>query len=183
MTFPGRTIDTDLMAKAQAGDREAFASLYGFYWSRALRMATVVCGSDRAASDVVRVGFGEAWKRCGEYEPARETVHSWLFGIVRETAACAQAGDDLWGRVRFSEEPEEAGAAATDAAGIDAANAIAALLVDAPANQREAVAMAFFGELSAAEIAKHLNLPEAAVEGRIRFGLEDLRRRKFASHH
>lgn len=177
--------DAELMAKAQAGDREAFAALYGSYWPRAVRMATVVCGTSRAARDVVRVGFGLAWKERASYNASNETVHSWLFGLVRDIASYARAGDDLWGRTRFAADQEESDSEAAepdenDDVGAVAANAIAMLLVDAPDDQREAIAMAFFGELSPAEIAMHLDLPEETVEGRIRFGLEDLRRRKFA---
>lgn len=51
------------MSLAQAGDRKSFAALYGHYWARAVRTATIVCGSNRAANDVVRVAFGEAWAR------------------------------------------------------------------------------------------------------------------------
>lgn len=176
------------MVKAQAGDREAFATLYGFYWPRAVRMATVVCGSDRAARDVARIGFGEAWKTREQYEPAAETVHSWLFGLIRTIAADARAEGDARDRERLSAEPEKTDSETTDAVevddvGVDAARAIAMLLIDAPDDQREAIAMAFFGELSPAEIAKHLGLPEEAIEGRVRFGLEDLRRKKFASNY
>lgn len=179
--------DVQLLALARDGDRAAFATLYGFYWPRAVRMATVLCGSSRKAKDVVRVAFGQAWKGCDTYSPEQETVHSWLFGSVREIAAYSRAGDDLWGRSRYADAPlvgesELSDDGEDDDVGTDAVNAIALLLADAPQEQRETIALAFFGELSPAEIAKHLDLPQSSVEGRIRFGLEALKSQNYSMH-
>lgn len=184
--FEAAMSDLELLSLAQSGNREAFAVLYGRYWLRAVRMATVVCTSSKTARDVVRISFAEAWRNCGEYQPANGSVHSWLFGIVRDQAAFSRSGDDLWGRERY--HPKGSSHALDDAmiepddVGAEAADAIALLLADAPSDQREVVAMAFFGELSPKEIAHHLGLSEEVVAGRMRFGFEELRSRQFKQH-
>ncbi|MGB0871732.1 MAG: RNA polymerase sigma factor [Solirubrobacterales bacterium] len=172
------------MALARRGERAPFAALYGRYWPRAVKMATVVCGSRAQAKDIVRVSFGEAWRTRDEYQADQGTVHSWLLGIVRDQAAYARTGAVQWGREMFVEEedekfrdelePEEDMDISSDVSG-----AIAILLADSPVEQREVVAMSFFGELSPQEIARHLNMPEATVAGRIRLGMEELRAREF----
>lgn len=98
--------------------------------------------------------------------------------MVREVAADARAGDDLWGRTRFTDEPTEPDDVDL---GADTVGAIAALLDEAPSSQREAIALAFIGELSPTEIATHLHMTAETVEGRIRFGLEELRERNYKS--
>lgn len=46
-----------------------------------------------------------------------------------------------------------------------------------PDAQAVVISLAFFGDLTHAEIAAHLNLPEGTVKGRMRLGLEKLRGR------
>ena len=43
-----------------------------------------------------------------------------------------------------------------------------------PATQREVITLAFYGGLSHAEIAVHLDLPTGTVKGRMRLGLQAL---------
>ena len=51
-----------------------------------------------------------------------------------------------------------------------------ATLADLPEAQAEVIQLAFFGELSHSEIAKQLDLPPGTVKGRMRLGLERLRK-------
>jgi RNA polymerase sigma-70 factor, ECF subfamily len=60
-------------------------------------------------------------------------------------------------------------AARTDAAGLRAA------LKRLPDLQREVVTLAFYGQLTHAEIATSLDLPSGTVKGRMRLGLQKLR--------
>ena len=48
-------------------------------------------------------------------------------------------------------------------------------LAQLPAAQRDVIALAYFGEFSAAEIAQELSLPLGTVTGRMRLGLKKLR--------
>ncbi len=182
--FPSIASDAELMALARRGERAPFAALYGRYWPRAVKMATVICESRIEAKDIVRVSFGEAWRTRDEYVPERETVRSWLLGIVRDQAAFSRTGAVQWGRSRFVAEVGDESSEGLESEGdldlaSDVSGAIALLLADTPIEQREAIAMSFFGELSPDEIARQLDMTEAAVAGRVRLGLEELRARDF----
>jgi RNA polymerase sigma-70 factor (ECF subfamily) len=49
------------------------------------------------------------------------------------------------------------------------------LIADLPAPQKEAVFLAYFGDMTHSEIASHAGAPLGTVKGRIRLGLEKLR--------
>ncbi len=50
------------------------------------------------------------------------------------------------------------------------------VLAQLPDAQREVITLAYFGELSTTEISGELSLPLGTVKGRMRLGLEKLRR-------
>ncbi|MBA3327312.1 MAG: RNA polymerase subunit sigma-24, partial [Solirubrobacterales bacterium] len=60
-------------------------------------------------------------------------------------------------------------------AGRAEAHDLLGLLAQLPDAQREVITLAFYGQLTHTEIAKHLNLPAGTVKGRMRLGLQRLR--------
>jgi RNA polymerase sigma-70 factor (ECF subfamily) len=52
---------------------------------------------------------------------------------------------------------------------------VRAALATLPAAQRDALELAYFGDLSHTEIARQLNLPVGTIKSRIRMGLDRLR--------
>jgi len=61
------------------------------------------------------------------------------------------------------------------------ADALRSALGQLPDAQAQVITLAFFGELTHTEIAKQLDLPSGTVKGRMRLGLEKLRRSSKAS--
>jgi RNA polymerase sigma-70 factor (ECF subfamily) len=55
-------------------------------------------------------------------------------------------------------------------------DALLASLSELPEAQAEVIVLAFYGELSHSEIAVQLDLPAGTIKGRMRLGLEKLRR-------
>ncbi|MFY9487250.1 MAG: RNA polymerase sigma factor [Solirubrobacterales bacterium] len=148
-------------------------------------MTAVICGPSRDAKSVVRVAFYNAWTKQPHYSPGAETPRQWLFGIVREHAAHVHSGDELWGLSEFTSDEltsflDMDERLSDGDIGDDVVTAIALALADAPDDQREVIALAFFGQLSPAEIANHLHLSPEVVQGRVRLGLDHLRARAFS---
>jgi len=58
----------------------------------------------------------------------------------------------------------------------DDAERLQTLLLRLPDSQQQVITLAFYGQLTHAEIAAQLGLPAGTVKGRVRLGLQKLRR-------
>jgi len=144
---------------------------------------------DRArAEDVVQDVFLRLWRRPEAYDPDRAPLATYLRLMARSRAL------DLWregeARDRVRRRVEAASGAQSapapevpDAAALRAAEreGIAAALRALPADQREAVALAYWCGLTAEEISHRSGVPLGTVKSRIRLGLHKLRRTLLAS--
>jgi RNA polymerase sigma-70 factor (ECF subfamily) len=125
--------------------------------------------------DVVQAVFLDLWRTRARYDRAR-SLEAWALAIARRRAI-----DHLRARPRpaapladLAEPPGEDGrdlaARLADAAEIR--DALALL----PPPQREAIAMAYYGELSQREIAERLRVPIGTIKARTARGLRAVRR-------
>lgn len=137
--------DEALMARAQAGDSDAFAQLYDRHSERALRIALAVCHDQSRAEDAVKEGFLAIWHSRAGYRPDAGSFQIWAMRILKDSAIAGSEG-------------------------------LIASLRRLPEAQAEVIVLAYFGELSHSKIAALLELPPGTVKGRMRLGLEKLRR-------
>jgi RNA polymerase sigma-70 factor (ECF subfamily) len=186
--------DDRLLARVAAGDPSAVGELYDRYGRQVYSLALRMLGDIAAAEDVTQEVFVKVWRRADRFDPERGRAASWILHIAYTTAVdvARQRGRAAPGRF------EEIGAEEADLAAADPAeNAEVAVmgtqvrqaLMRLPAEQRQALEMAYFGALSHSEIARSLGVPLGTVKGRIRLGLEALRihlmapRRKEVDRH
>ena len=176
-----RTSDADLMCLVQDGDVAAFGELYNRLAPRAFGIASGVLGTtaDRAG-DAVQEGFLATWRHRGAYRADRGDVHSWVLGIVRNRAIDSLRRHRRHDGRREDGEPIAETLVApvdvhADAVASDEGRRLRQLLSELPDAQREVIALAFFGQLTHAEIAARLTLPMGTVKGRMRLGLIRLR--------
>lgn len=105
--------DHDLLARAQAGDRAAFAALVGPHQDRLLRFLTTMIGDGVAAEDLrqdvlrlalERIGQLRDAARCGSWALAIAVNHCrhWLRREVLRSARGGEMLDDLPGQGRRS---------------------------------------------------------------------------------
>jgi RNA polymerase sigma-70 factor (ECF subfamily) len=171
------------MQRVQADDAQAFAVLYDRFSARAYRVAAGIARSH--ADDMMQEAFVSLWRSRARYDPELGTVAGWVMATVRSRAidvirqqrrhdavrdGTDQAIDD---RLTAADAVEETVAERDDAARLRAA------LATLPAAQRDVIVLAYFGELSATEIADRLALPLGTVKGRMRLGLKKLRHGTF----
>ena len=172
--------DDQVMVRVKAGSASAFGVLYDRFHVRALRVAQSVCREHGRAEEAVQEAFLSIWKTRATYEAGRGTPAAWVLTATRYRAidvarrngqhAARRAGDESLDGVpalgNVAEQVEE------DARARD----LRVLLAKLPEAQREVITLAYYGELTHSEIAAQLHLPPGTVKGRMRLGLEKLRR-------
>jgi RNA polymerase sigma-70 factor (ECF subfamily) len=75
--------DADLMRRAAAGERDAFAALYHRPHPAVYRFAQLMTGSDTVAEDVVQEVFLGLMRHPARYDAARAALTTYLFGAAR----------------------------------------------------------------------------------------------------
>lgn len=175
--------DAQLMVRARAADADAFATLYDRYAGRAFRIARAVCRDSGRAEEVVQEAFLAIWRNRDAYRPEAGNFQSWSMRIVKNRAIDSSRAlaarpkthsDDGLDHQPLadsgSDSPHEAAQARSER------DQLLASLRKLPEAQAEVIVLAFYGELSHSEIAHELSIPSGTVKGRMRLGLEKLRR-------
>ena len=173
--------DDELMQRTQANNVEAFEQLYDRYGALAYRVARAVCRDQHRAEEAVQDCFLSIWRSRVNYNPKLGTFKSWSMSVVRHRAidlnrrAAPRHRSALADAARAPTLPGS-GSAEDHALARSDADTVRASLGRLPDAQAEVITLAFYGELTHAEIAQRLSLPEGTVKGRMRLGLEKLRR-------
>lgn len=175
--------DEALMIRAQADDTDAFAELYDRHAVLALRIARAICRDRGRAEDAVQEGFLAIWRGRAGYRPDAGSFRAWSMRIVKNRAIDSSRHVGARPPTRSGDAYDDQSQADPDAAAPqDEALArserdeLFASLRGLPDAQAEVIVLAFYGELSHSEIATQLDLPAGTVKGRMRLGLEKLRR-------
>jgi RNA polymerase sigma-70 factor (ECF subfamily) len=177
MAEPQRT-DADLLRALAARDLGALAGLYDRYGRLAYSLAYRILGESEAAEDVVQDAFLSAWRGAGSYRRDRGNPRAWLLSIVHHRAV-----DILRRKTTFRPAPLEA--AETQPADDDTAAAaernveqrtVRAALDTLPQAQRRTIELAYFGGYTHVELSELMGVPLGTVKGRMRIGLQKMRR-------
>ncbi|HZP56811.1 MAG TPA: sigma-70 family RNA polymerase sigma factor [Dehalococcoidia bacterium] len=186
---PGQPETTDdLVRRACAGDLAAFNALVEAHQSLVFSLCLRMLGDASAAEDATQEAFVSAWRAVARL---RGSFRPWLMRIAAN--ACA---DDMRRRRRRPASSLDARSEGSDAAreapdrapGPEEAalrteqrRAIAAALLELPADQRLAVVLADVHGFSYEEIAETTDASLGTVKSRIARGREKLRRLLVAS--
>ena len=172
--------DEELMREVQADHSAAFGELYDRHAARAWRLARSICHDAGRGEDAVQEAFLSVWRSRAVYDSGTGSVRSWLMTLVRNRAIDSLRREAAVQRPRLADGdyvgPDPAGVSVdADVIARTEADALRASLQQLPDAQAEVIALAYYGELSHAEIATRLRLPPGTVTGRMRLGLKKLR--------
>lgn len=159
-----------MLRRLAEGDPAALAELYDAHASLAYGIALRIVREPGDAEDVVQEAFLQAWRQAHRYDPARGSPQAWLSAIVRTRAL-----DRLRRRAARRPPAEAAPAAPRDASDPDAVLAVRTALQALSADQRRALELAYYEDLSQSEIAARLGVPLGTVKTRIRAAMIRLR--------
>lgn len=163
-------------------DPATFARLYDAHARGVHAAAARVLGDPVRAQDVVQDVFLRLWRRPDRFDPRRGEIGTFLrlmarsraLDLWREGEAAGRASDRLRDAVataapRADGRPDAEVPARRDRALVHAA------LRRLPAPQREALILAYWGGLSADQIARRAGVPLGTAKSRIRLALSRLR--------
>ena len=171
------------MAQLAAGKHEAIVPLLVRYAPRVQRLAEAAVDS-AAAEEIVQDVFVAVWRGAASFDPNRGALRDWLLRIARNRISNEHrrrgrhpemgtaADETVWSGVWDSApQPSEAAWHEFRRRALRAA-------VDAlPPKQRQAVALAFFDDLTHEQVATALDVPLGTAKTRIRSAIQMLRHR------
>ena len=174
--------DATAMASVAAREPGSLDALYARFGRPAYSLARRICVDQGIAEDVVQEVFLSVWREPHRYDPTRGTVSSWLLTMVHHRSVDAVRREATRRRhvVTPSEDGEEWNAPAgpgADGAALDAvvAGHVRDALAQLPAEQREALALAYYGGYTQREVASLANIPLGTVKSRMFTGIKRLR--------
>ena len=174
--------DAEVARRFAAGDEQALAWAYERWGVQVHGMAVRALGAGPDAEDVTQQTFVAAWTGRTGYSPGQGPLPAWLVGICRHKIA------DAWAKLAQQRRAAEAAAADARSAparsggdGVDDVVADRVLLLGELDRlgqpQRGIIELAFFEDLTHAQIAARTGIPLGTVKSHIRRTLERLRDR------
>ena len=169
------------MHVVQSGDPRAFEVLYDRHGGAAFSLAYRMVGKRAVAEDIVQEAFLSIWRSKVRYEREKGSVRTWVLGIVHHRTIDALRRNLVHERRRASAEGLEERQEAKELTDVEAARReeareVRAALQSLPGEQSRVIELAYYGGFTHTQIAEMLDMPVGTVKGRMRLGLEKMRR-------
>lgn len=169
-----------LIAQTAQGDQAALATLYDRTSPQVFGLVLKILNNRESAEEVALDVYAQVWRQAHTYDHTRGAPGAWLMTLARTRAIDRfRAGAVERGRIESldaaqlfasdDETPEQ------DVQGQERRRYVQQALATLTAEQRQAIALAYFYGLSQSEIADELQLPLGTVKTRIRLGMVKLR--------
>ena len=178
--------DAQLMTRIAQGDQMAFSALYDRLSGPLYSLSLKMLGNAAEAEDALQEVCLQIWRRAPTYDSGQSSVFSWAVLLTRGKVIDRLRARGRRSRVVASSiedegnliDPADASTSETAADNVnrnEEAARVRTVLGGLPLDQRQAIEMAFFSELTHQEIATQLNQPLGTVKARIRRGMLRLR--------
>jgi len=156
-------------------DKTAFAEIFAYFAPRVKSFLMKSGASPDMAEECTQEVLVTVWNKANLFDPSKASVSTWIFTIARNRKIDLlrkqrrpEPEDLPWGPepepeqsevIELQQETEQLGAA----------------LATLPAEQRELVEKAYFGDMTHSQIAADTGLPLGTIKSRIRLALDRLR--------
>ena len=181
-TAPATPSDTQLVRRLVDGEGSALGELYRRYGRACYSLARRICADDGFAEDVVQEVFLTLWREPRRFDPSRGGFATWLLTLIhhksvdavrresavrRRTVPAPEVGED-W-------SPTPVPGADHAAMARVAAGQVRDALHELPPEQRQALALAYYGGHTQREVAALIGIPLGTVKSRMFAGVQRLR--------
>ena len=169
------------MVLLRDGNPDAFEVIYDRHGGAAFSLAYRMVGDRNVAEDITQEAFLSMWRSRVRFDRERGSVRAWVLGIVHHRTIDALRRNVAHDRRRTTveglEERQEAPERTeVEVARRDEAREVREAMQTLPGEQLEVVRLAYFGGFTHTQIAEMLDQPVGTVKGRMRLGLEKMRR-------
>lgn len=174
--------DAELVRRLRDADGAALSQLYQRFGRPCYSLARRICADEGLAEDVVQEVFLTLWRDPTRFDPSRGSFATWLLTLIHHKAVDAVRRESTIRR-RMVAAPE-AGEdwSPTPVPGADqaamarvAAGQVRAALHRLPVEQRQVLALAYFGGHTQREIAVLTGVPLGTVKSRMFTAVQRLR--------
>lgn len=182
MTAPMQPVpDSTLIERMMAGDEGALSAVYDRYSAMLFGMLLRILRDAQAAEEVLQDVFLQLWRSAAQFDAGRGSLPAWLLVIGRNRAISRLRGRGSR-EVLEEEEGDYAGTFVSahniedEASRAELRESLAAALATLPAEQRQAVELAYFEGMTQTEIAARTGSPLGTVKTRVRTAMQSLKR-------
>jgi len=171
----------ELLQRIGKGDQAAFAAFYDRLVPILYGVAFRMMNDAAEAEDVLQDGFSYIWRQASTYDQNLSSTFAWAIMIVRNKAIdrlrMRQRVERLQQRITSFEgvTPERDDESAFEPFLRERRAQVRAALIEVPPEQRQALELSFFSDLTHEQIAAQLGAPLGTIKARIRRGLLRLR--------
>jgi RNA polymerase sigma factor (sigma-70 family) len=166
--------DEALLALIARSDEAALAELYRRLSSVAYGLAFRVLRDDALAQDAVQEAFLGVWRGAARFSAERAKPSTWVLTLVHRRSVDLVRREER--RRGEPLEPEvHLGATGDEAEQVARRATLRSVLRQLPAEQREAIELAYYGGYTQAELAERLHEPLGTIKSRMFAGLARLR--------
>ena len=161
--------ERELVRRFQAGDASAFVGIMNHYEPYILGLLTRLTGDRSRAEDLCQETFLKALKGLPRFR-SDSSLKTWLFRIahnavtdaVRASEPGSHSLEEMEEHDRTPETPQKGPEARLEEAQVR--RAVEAAMASLPQQQREVLHLFYWDELTVAEIAQALRMPEGTVK-------------------
>ena len=168
-----------LVRAIAAEDEGALHALYERAHRPVYTLIVRMTANRQTAEELTLDVFHDVWRRASHYDPANGTVLGWIMNQARSRAIDRLRFDQRKKRVAPStDEPARLPEVADPHDVLEfkqQGEVLRGALTSLTPDERQAIELAFFSELTYAEVAARLDVPLGTIKTRIRSGLQKLR--------
>jgi len=181
MTAPLQPVpDSALVERIMAGDESALSVLYDRYAGMLFAMLVRILKDGSAAEEILQDLFLQLWRGASRFDASRGSMAAWLLVIGRNRAISRLRGRQ---RREILEDPQDfvfeslpsPGNLEDEASRMQLMGRLKVALATLPAEQREALELAYFEGMTQTEIAARTGSPLGTVKSRVRAAMQSLK--------